>query len=267
MIVSENFDLTNGDSLNHPGSSELTENLTENTSSSPINNLPEVENFCFPAVTPEIAVFLQQLAVYAQAKLGGDESATNPFLIPSSTNNIASTSSSSLMIKNGDIVFNKSKEVEFTRFKKRPEEMVRRLLLELVGREELKTMTALGFARGGKTGKAVPEEIRNAVYTKGFTYEKFIDTINNQCCTLRNPKKEKPANEKVKKIRKVNNNNDNRDEQNDEIDGNKDDKCADSNDENTDQEDKDSENQDEENVSEQPIQPDSESPVAKKRKH
>lgn len=24
---------------------------------------------------------------------------------------------------------------------------------------------------------------------KGFTYDKYIDTINNQCCTLRNPKK------------------------------------------------------------------------------
>lgn len=43
--------------------------------------------------------------------------------------------------------------------------MVRRLMLELVGAEELKTMTALGHSRYGKPGKGIPENIRIAVYS------------------------------------------------------------------------------------------------------
>lgn len=38
-------------------------------------------------------------------------------------------------------------------------------MLELVGREELITMTAMGQVRSGKPGKAVPEDIRNAVFS------------------------------------------------------------------------------------------------------
>lgn len=59
-----------------------------------------------------------------------------------------------------------SREIEFTRFKKRPEEMIRRLLLELIGAEELKTMTALGHGKGGIPGKEIPNHIGNAVYSK-----------------------------------------------------------------------------------------------------
>ncbi|XP_043467516.1 uncharacterized protein LOC122501819 [Leptopilina heterotoma] len=173
------------------------------------------------------------------------------------------------MVKNGALEFSKSKEVEFSRFKKRPEEMVRRLLIELVGREELKSMTALGFGRKGKTGKAVPEQIRNAVYNyvkdkaKGFLYEKFVDTINNQCCTLRNPKKQKDD-EKEKKIRKGNKNDQGNDKQKNKTDLSDDEEYELRNPEINDHKDNDSQSQDEEDISEPDS--DSKSTVAKKRK-
>lgn len=81
-----------------------------------------------------------------------------------STDNIAS-GSQFVSVNNNELVINKSREIEFTRFKKRPEEMVRRLMLEVVGAEELKTMTALGFSRGGKPGKGIPTDVRNAVFS------------------------------------------------------------------------------------------------------
>ncbi|XP_051156015.1 uncharacterized protein LOC127285430 [Leptopilina boulardi] len=86
--------------------------------------------------------------------------------------------------------------------------MVRRLMLELVGRDELKTMTALGKQTVGSKRKEIPEQIRNCVYnyimkhSKGLSYTKYIDTLNNQCCTLRNPKSSIPTN-----IKKNNQNN------------------------------------------------------------
>ncbi|XP_051168284.1 uncharacterized protein LOC127286042 isoform X2 [Leptopilina boulardi] len=68
-------------------------------------------------------------------------------------------------------------------------------MLELVGKEELKTMTALGQTKSGKIRKSIPDGIRVAVYnyieskTKGLSHKKYVETLNNQCCTLRNPKK------------------------------------------------------------------------------
>lgn len=71
------------------------------------------------------------------------------------------------MIINDELIINKSKEVQFTRFKKRPDELVWRLMIELIGREKLKSMTALGKSRGekGKERKEIPETVMNAVYS------------------------------------------------------------------------------------------------------
>ncbi|XP_043480492.1 uncharacterized protein LOC122510124 [Leptopilina heterotoma] len=140
-------------------------------------------------VTQEIVQFLKSLASYVEGKLGINTSTS------AIENQLPNIESKKVQIINDEIVISKTNEIEFTRFQKRPEEMVRRLMLELVGKEELKTMTALGHSRVGKPGKAIPEKVRNAVYnyvktkSKGIIYEKYIDTLNSQCCTLRNPRK------------------------------------------------------------------------------
>lgn len=48
--------------------------------------------------------------------------------------------------------------------------MVRRLMLELVGAHELKTMTALGSTRKEKKGKGIPSDIRTGVFSKLIKY-------------------------------------------------------------------------------------------------
>lgn len=83
----------------------------------------------------------------------------------SSENTVPQSTSSIVVVVNGELFINPKYEIEFIRFKKRPEEMIRRLMLNLVGRKNLKTMTALGYARPGREGKAIPEDIRNAVYS------------------------------------------------------------------------------------------------------
>ncbi|XP_043480490.1 uncharacterized protein LOC122510123 isoform X2 [Leptopilina heterotoma] len=156
---------------------------------SPSEGAVAIVDSCFPTVTQEIVQFLKSLASYAEGKLGIN---TSTSAIENQPPNIESKK---VQIINDEIVISKTNEIEFTRFQKRPEEMVRRLMLELVGKEELKTMTALGHSRVGKPGKAIPEKVRNAVYnyvktkSKGIIYEKYIDTLNSQCCTLRNPRK------------------------------------------------------------------------------
>lgn len=67
------------------------------------------------------------------------------------------------MIVNEKLVLDPKSDSEFLRFAERPEEMVRRLLLELFGREELKCMTAIGYKRGENSGRGIPEIIRTAV--------------------------------------------------------------------------------------------------------
>lgn len=60
--------------------------------------------------------------------------------------------------------------------------MMRRLMLELIGSEELNTMTALGHGRKGKPGKAIPAVIRNAVYSKyTFKIERLNLKLSNIC--------------------------------------------------------------------------------------
>ncbi|XP_043480301.1 uncharacterized protein LOC122509999 [Leptopilina heterotoma] len=188
---------TNKKQIPKDGSFPLGDQNAGNATNS-INNVPEFMNLMFPKVTPEIVAFLGQLAIYAQNKL--HENATeNPFANTTSSENTVPQSSSSTssiaVVVNGELFINPRHEIEFLRFKKRPEEMIRRLMLTLVGKEELKTMTALGYSRSGREGKPIPEDIRNAVYkyvknkSKALTYEKYVEVLNNQCGTLRKPRK------------------------------------------------------------------------------
>ena len=105
--------------------------------------------------------------------------------------------------------------LDILRFKNKPSEMVRRLMLATVGADKLINMSCKRKKR-----TVVPEHVRNAVYSKhqfcliidknkclrfkyfyyqgfvkrkttepAFNMAQFIKIINNQCTTLRHPKK------------------------------------------------------------------------------
>ncbi|XP_051168706.1 uncharacterized protein LOC127286351 isoform X1 [Leptopilina boulardi] len=96
------------------------------------------------------------------------------------------------LFEGSNTLIDKNKLFLLKRFKKNPRELTRQLMLELVGSEKLKTMTALG-----KKGNGIPENIRIDVFkyvqarNKDFTEFEFITVLNYQCGTLRNPKTSK----------------------------------------------------------------------------
>lgn len=73
------------------------------------------------------------------------------------------------LVKGLNVFIKTSKLILLKRFRNKPKDFARGLLLELISRDELKTMTALG--KGKKKG--VPEEIREAIYCK----QKSLKTI------------------------------------------------------------------------------------------
>lgn len=93
----------------------------------------------------------------------------------SSVNERGSSSENKVFVENDEVIIHPKREMEFLRFRKRPEEMVRRLLLELIGAEELKTMTVFGHGRSNKPRKGIPENIRIAVF--GMHIYLFIITF------------------------------------------------------------------------------------------
>ncbi|XP_051165716.1 uncharacterized protein LOC127284363 [Leptopilina boulardi] len=100
-----------------------------------------------------------------------------------------------IKIINNEIFIDPQVEMEFTRYQQHPAEIVRKLMLALIGREELKLMSAIGDPRRKDPRIPIPQDIRRAVYryiqnnTQGLEHQKYIEIINNQCRTLRNPKK------------------------------------------------------------------------------
>ncbi|XP_051157099.1 uncharacterized protein LOC127288123 [Leptopilina boulardi] len=108
-----------------------------------------------------------------------------------------------IQLRKGIPVYIKSsKLILINRFKNKPKILARLLLFELIKKEQLKTMCALGHS---KSNTAVPEDIRIAILSyvqrkktvpDEFTNEDLIKVINNTCGTLRHPKKE---GDKIKK--------------------------------------------------------------------
>ncbi|XP_051156207.1 glutamic acid-rich protein-like [Leptopilina boulardi] len=104
------------------------------------------------------------------------------------------------LFEGSKVLINKNKLFLLKRFKSNPRELTRKLMLELVGAEKLKTMTAQG-----KKGNAIPEEIRIDVFkyvqarNKNFSEFEFTTVLNYQCGTLRNPKLKKENDRKKEK--------------------------------------------------------------------
>ncbi|XP_043467534.1 protein PFC0760c-like [Leptopilina heterotoma] len=125
----------------------------------------------------------------------------NGEVISSIMENSLKTSNMTPLFEGSDILINENKLFLMKRYRHKPRELTRQLMLELVGPEKLKTMTALG-----KTGNGIPENIRANVYkyvhvrNKHFTEVEFRSVLNYQCGTLRNPKGGKKDHSEIEKV-------------------------------------------------------------------
>ncbi|XP_043475940.1 uncharacterized protein LOC122507344 [Leptopilina heterotoma] len=98
------------------------------------------------------------------------------------------------LCKEFPVYIQSSKLFMIKRFRNNPKELTRRLLLQLVGKDELCNLTVLG--KGKKKG--ISDDIREAVFLyitrkrtnkdEPFTVQQYHTAINNMCGTIRNPR-------------------------------------------------------------------------------
>ncbi|XP_051158531.1 uncharacterized protein LOC127279913 [Leptopilina boulardi] len=121
-----------------------TSNTAQNTSSS-----EKIEQ-TFPEVTSEVLTFMKNWLSWMENRPEfKKKTAVNPGYLKLCLNE-------NIFVKNVVIL-------DVMRFIKKPNEMVRRLLLELIGKEKLKTMSVCG-----KNRTMIPSDVLKAVYSKFF---------------------------------------------------------------------------------------------------